>query len=405
MQRVRLLFLLMFVAFATGTGLIGYLYFHVQEQLYALKDAEPTITYVRNIEDNLRGRNNIGVGSTQSATDLQSQMINVVEQAGQSVVNIVISKNIEYYLHDPLSFRSRGKVIQKKEEVGGGSGIIISKDGLIITNKHVVQDPQAQYSIVLNNGNVYQASRIWMDPMIDLAVLQIVDQQGNKPTDLMPASFVDFHNEVRIGQFALAIGNALAEYQNSVSLGIISAKNRRLSEEKIKGNRYIGLYQTDTSINPGNSGGPLIDIAGNVLWITTAINAIGEGIGFALPVNRQFIGSTIRSIQDAQAKWYDDGIIKRPFLGISYQDITHEIQKKLWQDIQGVLVQQVIHETPAHQVGMQAGDIITKVNGQAITKQLPFLYHIYKFSPNEIVTLTTLRDQKTYQFEVKLWIL
>jgi len=335
---------------------------------------------------------------TQSAAwVVQNSIIDVIEAVSPSVVNIIISKNMTYFLQDPARYW-RWTMVEKKAQIWWGSWIIASKDWLILTNKHVVEDVDAEYSVILNNWKVYTAQSVRIDPTIDIAVLQVVDQQGNIPDDLQPASFVDFRDEVRIWQFAIAIGNALAEYQNSVTLGIISALNRQLDAEK-KDSLYIGLYQTDTPINPGNSWGPLLNIYWQVLWINTAITAIWDGIWFALPVNQQFIDATIDSLRTYNS-------IKRPFLWVEYVDLNKPVALELGvQQELGVFVQRVVSGTPADKADIQKGDIILSINDFTITKTLPFMYHIYQFKPNDTVEFKILRNDTILTKNIQLWTL
>ncbi len=330
----------------------------------------------------------------QSVFDLQNQVVTTISDNQKSVVNIVITKNLEIFLQDPRGFFGQWSIAQKRTQVGGGSGIIVSKDWLIITNKHVVSLLDADYSVVLNDGRTYQVQNIWRDPLIDLAVISLaVDEQENVQFD--PATFIDFNQDVMIGQFVLAIGNALAEYHNSVTLGILSAKNRMLdtySADSI----YVGLYQTDTSINPGNSGGPLLDIFGNVIGINTAVRTEADGIGFALPVNKQFIDATLEIIRTHNS-------IQRPFIGIQYQDLHPTDAQALGMGISnGTLVEYVVPDLEAEKAWLLSWDVIVAVNEQAIQSDLPFLYHIYQYVPGDTVALTILRNGQKQQLSVVL---
>ncbi|MEI7477193.1 MAG: trypsin-like peptidase domain-containing protein [bacterium] len=184
---------------------------------------------------------------------------------------------------------------------------MVSKDGYIVTNKHVVEDATANYTIVTRDGDTYAVTNIWRDPTLDIAILKIVDKTGKTPAELQPASFVSLQSPVLVGQFVVAIGNAMAEYQNTSTFGIISAKNRNIDPEHLANNAYIGLYQTDTPINPGNSGGPLINTAGEILGLNTA-TADGAGISFVLPLSREFMQTTLTSLDNKT------NTIQRPFL-------------------------------------------------------------------------------------------
>ncbi len=395
MKKIKIIFSILLTTFIVWVGILSYLYLQVNRQLKILQDTRPMIAKI--YHENYDNQSNIMAWSAVGYDQLQKLIINAIHNTNPSVVNIVITKNIKYLLQDPFDFRGWSKIVNKKTKIWGWSWIIISKDWLIITNKHVVEDINANYSVVMNDWTVYQANQVRFDPLIDIAVLQIVDQNWNKPTNLIPAKFQTFDIPVQIWQFVLAIWNVLAEYQNSATFGIISALNRKLETEE--NNLYIWLYQTDTPINPGNSWWPLIDIKWKVLWINTAINTAWEWIWFALPVNQEFIDSTVLSI-----KQYNS--IKRPFLWIEYIDIDKKIQKENNLTVsRWALVQKVIPWSAADKAWLEAWDIIVAINWKIITKQLPFLYNIYRFMPYEEVELQVLRNWNLYKVPVKLWIL
>jgi serine protease Do len=217
-------------------------------------------------------------------------------------VSIVIKKDLVIYRSDPWGFfqQPAGSVSRK---VGGGSGFFIREDGTILTNKHVVQDPSAEYTVILHDGREYPAEILALDPVNDLAVIQIRDEAET----FTPLPVIS-EDSTQIGQFVLAVGNALSEFQNSVSLGIISGKNRSIEAQ----NEVLsGLIQTDAAINPGNSGGPLLSTEGTVVGINTAIASNSDGIGFAIELTQAKIDYILKSIEES-------GRIKRPFIGINY---------------------------------------------------------------------------------------
>lgn len=330
----------------------------------------------------------------QGSLNLQEQIVTTVEREKQSVVNIVITKNLSYFLQDPYSFWWQGSVAQRETQIGGGSGIIVSDSGLVLTNKHVVRDMEADYTVVMYDGTTRKVTDIWRDPIIDIAVLQLAPL--NNVQVLRPASFVDISERVNIGQFVLAVGNALAEYQNSVTLGILSAKNRMLDTRE-QDSLYIGLYQTDTSINPGNSGGPLFDIYGRVIGVNTAINAYGDGIWFALPVTQWFVDTTLESIRMHQE-------IRRPFVGVQYASLTPMMANQLELSVQkGALVQDVVVGSSAEQAWLQVWDVIIQVDNYALESDMPFLYHIYQYLPGDEIVLKILRDGEEFSLPLVLW--
>lgn len=325
----------------------------------------------------------------------EDQMIDTITQASKSVVSIVISKNIKFYMEDPASLYGPGTVSSQTAKVGGGSWIIVSKDWYIITNKHVVEDTTAKYSVVLSDGTTYDVDKIWFDDNIDIAILKIVDNKWNAASNLPVATVVGMEDEVRIGQFALAIWNSLSEFQNSVTMGIISARNRVLKINEWK-NLYVWLFQTDAPINPGNSGGPLLDIYGNVIGINTAISEMGQWIAFALPISKEFIDATITSIKN-YAK------IIRPLIGISYVDITKDVQSKLKLTIEnGIYIKDVFADLPASVAGIKQWDIVVAIDKKPINQKTPFLYQLYTYIPDTTIDLTIIRKWETMNIPIVL---
>lgn len=324
---------------------------------------------------------------------LQSSLVNTISTANKSVVSITISKDMKFYVDDPSQVNGPWNIQQQTAKVWWWSGIIISKQWYILTNKHVVQDATAKYSITLYDGKTYNVDKIRFDDFLDLAVLKIVDTEWKSVPALTPASFLSLDTQIDIWQFALIIWNSLSNYPNDVTMGIIWGKNKQLTINK--NNLYIGLYQTDARANPGNSGGPLLDIEGNVLGITTAIDE-GEGMAFALPISKEFVASTIKSIETF---WK----ISRPIIGIQYVDITPAVKQeyKVTTDY-GIYIKDVLADLPASQWGIKIGDVILNINGKAITNQLPFLYQLYTYIPGDTINLDVLRNWKQSSFTVLL---
>ncbi len=322
---------------------------------------------------------------------LQNYLIQTLQKAQKSVVSIAISKDVKFYVEDPSQMSGPWTV--QTTTLGWWSGILVAKHGYIITNKHVVQDTASKYAVTLSDGKIYNVDKIWFDDVLDIAVLRIVDSKGNPFSDLPVASFLSINDDVQVGQFVWTIGNALAEYANSVSFGIISSKNKQLKINK--SNLYIWLYQTDALVNLWNSWGPLLDINGNVIGISTALDT-AQKIAFALPLTQEFVDSTIKSVET-----YDK--IARPLIGIQYLEITPSIQKdkKLTVD-QGIFVKDVLADLPAAQAGIKIWDIITSINGKIITDQLPFLYQLYTSIPGDTVALSVLRAGKPLTINVVL---
>lgn len=308
-----------------------------------------------------------------------SDVINVVKEVLPSVVSIISVKDVQGFF---------GSTSQEK---GGGSGFIISEDGLILTNKHVVEDTTAKYTVFTNDGKDYQATIESLDPAMDLAIIKI------QADNLKPIELGDSNN-LQIGQRVIAVGNALGEFQNTVTEGIISALQRTIQASDALGQsaeRLDGLLQTDAPINPGNSGGPLINLAGQVIGVNTAVASLSEsqGIGFAQPIN--FAKTALQS-------YLKNGKITRPYLGIRYVQLTPEIAQAndLASEV-GALIyassgqSAVIAGGPAATAGLKQGDIITAINNEKITADKGLVQVLQNFSPGDTVTISYIRDNDT----------
>ncbi len=348
----------------------------------------------------------------------ESAVISAVEKVSPAVVSIIITKDlpiIERYYSDPFGgsdffrqffgddfgdffrtpqYRRKGT---EKREVGGGTGFIVSSDGYIITNKHVVLDEEAEYTVLMNDGSKYDAKVLARDPVNDLAVLK-VDKKDLPTVELGDSS------ELKVGQTVIAIGNALGEFRNTVSTGVISGLSRSITAGGggIGSERLIGVIQTDASINPGNSGGPLLNIAGQVIGINTAIAQGAQNIGFAIPVNE--VKNTYESV-----KKY--GKIVRPWLGVRYVQINKAIAESNKLDVEyGALIIRgeertdlaVIPGSPADKAGLVENDIILEVNGKKIDDKNPLAKAIGKFKPGDEITLKVLHKGEEKEVKVKL---
>ncbi len=327
--------------------------------------------------------------------DLQNDVIKAINKAWPSVVSIIVSKDLQVYYEDPNNFFG-GYVTEEKQKIWWWSWIIVSSDGYVITNKHVVEDSNSEYTVITKDGDTYKVDKIRLDPILDIAIVKIIDNNWQIPSNLQPAELNSFKSIVKIWQFAVAIWNALAEYENSVSFGIISGKDRQLEAGEQK-SVYLWLYQTDAPINQWNSGGPLLDIQWNVIWINTAISAIGQGIWFAIPINKEFISSTLEIIKSR-------GKIVRPFLGVEYKSLNKSIAKNLNLDkFEWIYISNVVTGTNAEKIWLKKWDIITEINWNKINADNNFLYLLYTFKPWDKVDLTIYSNKKYKKLSMTLW--
>ncbi|KKU70224.1 MAG: protease Do [Candidatus Amesbacteria bacterium GW2011_GWA1_47_20] len=242
---------------------------------------------------------------TQIVTE-ENVVIEVAEKVSPSVVTVGIKKTQIFREIDPFDFFGMGRIQQKKVEQDIGTGFILTEDGLVVTNKHVVGDTQATYKIVTKDDKTYEVQKIYRDPANDLAILK-VDAKELKPVELGDSS------KLKVGQMVIAIGTALGEFRHTVTTGVVSGLGRGITAgSPLEGavERLDNVIQTDAAINPGNSGGPLLNSSGQVIGVNTAISPEGQNIGFAIPIN---------VIKDAIDNFNKTGQFSRPYLGVRYR--------------------------------------------------------------------------------------
>lgn len=327
----------------------------------------------------------------------EEQIVAVVERAAQSVVSIIVTRDLpvlERYFINPFEgfgppgfefqiprYRERGT---EQQEIGGGTGFIVSSDGLILTNNHVVADQVAGYTVLLNDGRRLPARVIGRDAVLDLAILRI-ESSG------LPVLSLGDSDRLRLGQSAIAIGNALGEFRNTVSTGVISGLGRTVSALGEGGQMamFFNAIQTDAAINRGNSGGPLLNIRGEVIGINTAMAAAAQNIGFAIPVN-----DAKRMIEEARAT----GRIAIPFLGVRHQSVNQALSQReglpvtygAWL-ISDRFGQAVAPDSPAARAGLMERDLITEINGRRIDAGAPLAIVLREHRVGQTITLRVWR--------------
>lgn len=350
----------------------------------------------------------------------ESAVVSAVEKVSPAVVSIIVTKDlpkIEQYYNNPFGsdffrqffgedlgdifgrqgvpqYRQNGT---EKTEVGGGTGFIVSADGYIVTNKHVVFDKEAEYTVLMNDETKHPAKVLAQDALSDLAILKI--EKNNLPI----VELGDSAN-LKVGQSVIAIGNALGEFRNTVSTGVISGLARTITAggARFGSEQLLNVIQTDASINSGNSGGPLLNIAGQVIGINTAMVQGAQNIGFAIPINE--VKNTIDNVKK-------NGRIVRPWLGVRYVLINQAIAdaNKLSVNYGALIVRgqnptdlAVIPGGPADKAGLVENDIILKVNGQKITEENPLANIIAKLKPGDEISLRVMHQGKEKDIKVKL---
>ncbi|MFH0890641.1 MAG: trypsin-like peptidase domain-containing protein [Candidatus Liptonbacteria bacterium] len=345
------------------------------------------------------------------ALDYEKAIVAAVKKSAPAVVAITVSKNVptlenckispyspfsdlppefQEFFGGGLPQFNRQECEQgtKLQEVGGGSGFIISTDGLILTNKHVVADTKATYTVFTNDGKKYDAKVLARDPLKDLAVLRIEKSS-------LPIVTLGDSDSIELGQTAISIGNALGEFRNTVSVGVVSglARTVQASGPGVGTETIHGVIQTDAAINPGNSGGPLLNLKGEVIGINTAVVSGAQNIGFAIPIN-----DAKRDIQSVKKT----GEIQSAYLGVRYIGVTSALKEKEKLSVDyGALLRggadgpAVTPDSPAQKAGLLAEDIILSLNGKKITTEQPLGALITNYGIGDTITLEVRRGEQT----------
>jgi len=315
---------------------------------------------------------------------VNSDVSDIVKKVSQSVVSIT---------GEHLTNSFFGTYSQKSS----GTGFIVNENGLVMTNKHVTEGASGNFIVYTNDGTEYTAKIKATDPVYDIAFLELSNAKGLKAVDLGDSDVL------QVGEPVVAIGNALGQYQNTVTGGIISGVGRALPVgDSGDGNvsTLDNVLQTDAAINPGNSGGPLVNRAGQVIGINTAIDQSGQNIGFAIPIN---VGKS------ALASVEKNGYVSRPVLGISYVGLTKELASRNKLSVsEGALIYSgtntpsIKSGSAADKAGLKDGDIITKINNDKIDSKHTLTQLVQKYNVGDSTMLTVIRDNKEIKVNVKL---
>jgi serine protease Do len=328
---------------------------------------------------------------------------NIAKNVGPSVVSVNVTGQSQSSSPYASLFGIGG---DSQTQQSAGTGIILTSDGLIMTNRHVVPSGTTSVSVTLSDGTVYDnvkvVGRTSDSDSVDVAFLQIPDTKGKA---LKAATIGDSAN-VKVGDQVVAIGNALGQFQNTVTSGIISGFGRSVQASDSTGSsseNLDNLFQTDAAINEGNSGGPLVNLDGQVIGMNTAVASNSQSIGFAIPIND--LSGLISSVKST-------GKLQKPYLGVVYIPITNDVATQYnLKATQGAYVptsnqaggqDTVINGSPADKAGVQPGDIITKVNGTAVNQTTSLTSLLSQHKVGDTVTLTIIRDGKTMTKNVTL---
>lgn len=410
---VLIIFLSSAFGFLSGAISGSYFYLKTKNYLEKLNIDLPSITEKKET-----------VEEYTSQTSQEEAIIKAVKEISPAVVSIIISKDvpiIEEYFYNPFEefeefFGSTPPEVQipqyrqqgtEKIEIGGGTGVVVSKEGIILTNKHVVLEQDAEYTVFTNDGREFSAKVLARDPVQDLAVLKIeqeksLNDKGEFFLKTFPVAKLGNSDNLQIGQTVIAIGNALGEFRNTVSVGVISGLGRTVTAaEGGLIETLEDIIQTDAAINKGNSGGPLLNLKGEVIGINTAMAIGAQSIGFAIPINK-----AKRDIEQVKSL----GKIVYPLLGVRYVLVNEKIQKEKNLPVDyGALILRgtggesaISPNSVAEKAGLKEEDIILEFNNEKITQDNSLAKIIIKYNPGDKVVLKILRGNQEKTIEVIL---
>ncbi len=335
----------------------------------------------------------------------KSPIVEIAKKISPAVITIVVSKDLPkvegFYLF-PFGGRQFmipqiGKQKKEKTKIGGGSGFIVSKNGYVLTCNHVVRDPTADYTVIVEPTKKYSAKVLAKDPLIDVAVLKIKDHS-------LPYIDMGDSSKIDLGETVIAVGNPLGEFEDTISAGIVSGLSRKIRAHQgpaFKSTSLRGLIQTDAAINPGNSGGPLVNMEGKVIGINTAMVMGAQNIGFAIPIN--YAKKDLEEVMKF-------GKIKKPFLGVRYFILSEQVAKtnKLPVNYGALIVREnlgesaIVKNSPADKAGLKEYDIILECNGKKINEETPLAELLQEQNIGAEITLKVLRERKKIDIKLKL---
>ncbi len=346
------------------------------------------------------------LGDQEKIVTSQSQLI---DQIAKTVGPSVVSVNVDITSSGSNDGSSDGFGLfgfsQPEQEQAAGTGIILTSSGLIVTNRHVVPQGTTNVSVTLSDGtelkDVSVIGRTNSNDSLDIAFLKINNLEGHK---LTPAVIGD-SSKVQVGDSVVAIGNALGQFQNTVTSGIISGYGRSVTADSSDGSsseNLDDLFQTDAAINEGNSGGPLVNLNGQVIGINTAIAGDAQNIGFAIPIN------DVKGLIDQVLK---TGKFSTPYLGIRYIPLTADVANEYNLSVDnGAFIApssnssepSIVPGSPADKAGLQQGDVITAVDGTSINQMNSLTSLLDQHTPGDTIQLTVLRNNSSKQISVRL---
>lgn len=343
--------------------------------------------FVRNVQSPI-----LNTQSNKIILNEENVVVEVAEKVSPAVVTISI-KTTRVIANPGFNFffpDFGGSPFERRQiEQDIGTGFVIDKAGLIVTNKHVVDDLTASYKVVTKDDKTYEVEKIYRDPANDLAILKI-------SADGLPTVTLGDSANLKVGQFVIAIGTALGEFRHTVTTGVVSGLGRGIEAgSPFEGfvERLDNVIQTDAAINPGNSGGPLLNSIGQVIGVNTAVSSEGQNIGFAIPIN---------VIKDSIDNFNKTGQFSRPYMGVRYRMI--DIKMAMQYEVPaGAYISEVISDSPADKAGILEGDIITKMDNQKLgSEENAFAKAISTKKVGDRVEVEIWRDEETKKITVTL---
>lgn len=323
----------------------------------------------------------------------ENAVIDVVDSVSPSVVTVGVKKTEKVIdpsaFFDPFNFfNQRPQVQEQKIEQDIGSGFIIDESGLVVTNKHVVADLEAEFRVITNDNDELVVEKIYRDPANDLAILKVTPGESG----FVPVLMGDSDN-LKVGQVVIAIGTALGEFRSTVTTGVISGLGRGINAGYGSSSaRFDNVIQTDAAINPGNSGGPLLNSSGRVIGVNVAVSQSGENIGFAIPIN--VVKASIDNFNST-------GKFSRPYLGVKYQMIDK--RTAILNSVpEGAFVIEVVPGSPAEKSGLLENDIVIKINSKALSDKNELSQVISGLKVGSEVSLEVYRNGEVEELKALL---
>lgn len=338
----------------------------------------------------------------------KSPIVEIAKKVCPAVITIIASRDLPQiedfyflpYKGEKVAFPKNINSEKQMTKIGGGSGFIVSKDGYVLTCNHVVEELDADYTVILGPDKKYKAKVLSRDALTDTAILKIEDG------DSFPFLKMGDSDNVELGETVIAVGNPLGEFEDTLSAGIVSGLSRKITayngvSTTSKATSLRGLIQTDAAINPGNSGGPLVNMSGEAIAINTAMIMGAENIGFALPIN--YIKEDLKEVKKG-------GRIKRPYLGVKYIILNEHIAKanKIECCYGALIVREMFGEpavaksSSAEQAGLKEYDIILEINGKKVTQDNSVNDILSECAVGEKINLLVLRNREEIKLETIL---